>query len=287
MNPLKLIVLLFLIFLFGCSLQFRSPIVIKRTPEQEAKAPRPKKIVPPPPLTAPKTAEKPTETTTIEKEPAPTDEPIIPEEISEETPEVGIESKTVEATAPKNKTAIASAKNVVILAPEYLKNTEYKVLEKITVKDVSRAGFNKQEAREALQFEAFRRFGSQAKGITNITYGEKTGFIPDSERVSEVSGEIITWEGKTPPQKKVIEKEEGAKSEPVKKPEPSSSLPEIKTEPKAPASSSDTRTDPKASAHDSASDIKAKTESPIPNPHGKSEPPPPSLPSISEQQLEQ
>ena len=141
---------------------------------------------------------------------------MIPEEVSGETPEVGIESETVETTAPKDKTAISSAKNIVILASEYLKNTEYKVLEKIIVKDVSQAGFNKQEAREALQFEAFRRFGSQAKGITNITYGEKTGFIPGSKRVSEVSGEVITWEGKTPPQKKVIEKEKETKPEPAK-----------------------------------------------------------------------
>ena len=135
MNQLKLIILLFLIFLLGCSLKFRSPIVIKRTPKEEEKAPRPKKIVPPPPLTAPKAAEKPKETTT--KEPAPTEAPMIPEEVSGETPEVGIESETVETTAPKDKTAISSAKNIVILASEYLKNTEYKVLEKITVKDVS------------------------------------------------------------------------------------------------------------------------------------------------------
>jgi hypothetical protein len=268
MNQLKLIILLFLIFLLGCSLGFRSPIVIKRTPKEEEKAPRPEKIVPPPPLTTPRAAEKPKETT----EPAPTEEPMIPEEVSGETPEVGIESETVETTAPKDKTAISSAKNIVILASEYLKNTEYKVLEKITVKDVSQAGFNKQEAREALQFEAFRRFGSQAKGITNITYGEKTGFIPGSKRVSEVSGEVITWEGKTPPQNKVIEKE--TKPEPAKEPEPS---------PPAP----DTKTEPKVSAHDTAPDLKTKTESPAPNPQAKPEPPPPSAPTINEQQLEQ
>jgi len=267
MNPLKLIVLLFLIFLLGCSVQFRSPIVIKRTPTEEKKVPRPKKIVPPPPLTTPKAAEKPKETTTIKKEPAPTEEPMIPEEVSGETPEVGIESETVEATDSMN--------------------TEYKVLEKITVKDVSQAGFNKQEAREALQFEAFRRFGSQAKGITNITYGEKTGFIPGSKMVSEVSGEVITWEGKTPPQKKVIEKGKETKPEPAKEPEPSPPAPETKTEPKVSAPSPDTKTDIKASAHDTAPDVKTKTESPAPNPQAKPEPPPPSAPTINEQQLEQ
>jgi hypothetical protein len=270
MKSLKLIVLLFLIFLLGCSLQFRSPIVIKRAPKEEEKTPRPKKIVPPPPLTAPKTAEKPKETT--KKEPAPTEEPMIPEEVSGETPEVGVESETVETTAPKDKTAISSAKNIVILASEYLKNTEYKVLEKIIVKDVSQAGFNKQEAREALQFEAFRRFGSQAKGITNITYGEKAGLIPGSKTVSEVSGEVITWEGKTPPQKKVIEKEKETKPEPAKEPSP-------------PAPN--TKPDTKASAHDTAPDVKTKTESPAPNPQAKPEPLPPSAPTISEQQLEQ
>ena len=287
MNQLKLMILLFLIFLLGCSLAFRSPIVIKRTPKEEEKAPRPKKIVPPPPLASPKAAEKSKETTTIKKEPAPTEEPMIPEEVSGETPEVGIESETVETTAPKDKTSISSAKNIVILASEYLKNTEYKVLEKIIVKDVSQAGFNKQEAREALQFETFRRFGSQAKGITNITYGEKTGFIPGSKRVSEVSGEVITWEGKTPPQKKVIEKEKETKPEPAKEPEPSPPAPETKTEPKVSAHSPDTKTDIKASAHDTAPDVKTKTESPAPNPQAKPEPPPPSAPTINEQQLEQ
>jgi hypothetical protein len=273
--------------LLGCSLEFRSPIVIKRTPKEEEKVPRPKKIVPPPPLATPKAAQKPKETTTIKKEPAPTEGPIIPEEAPGETAKVGIESETVEATAPKDKTAISSAKNIVILAPEYLKNTEYKVLEKITVKDVSQAGFNKQEAREALQFEAFRRFGSQAKGITNITYGEKSGFIPGSKSVSEVSGEVITWEGKTPPQKKVIEKGKETKPEPAKKLEPSSPSPETKTEPKGSAPSPDTKTDTKASAHDTAPDVKTKTESPAPNPQAKPEPPPPSAPTINEQPLEQ
>jgi hypothetical protein len=274
MNPLKLVVLLFLIFLLGCSVQFRSPIVIKRTPKEEEKVPRPEKIVPPPPLAASKATEKTKETTTIKKEPTPTEEPKIPEEVPGEMTKVGIESETVEATAPKDKTAISSAKNIVILAPEYLKNTEYKVLEKITVKDVSQAGFNQQEAREALQFEAYRRFGSQAKGITNIIYGEKTGFIPGSKRVSEVSGEVITWEGKTPPQKKVIEKEMETKPEPAKKTE---------TSPPAP----NTKTDTKASAHDSVPGIKTKTESPAANPQAKPEPPSPSAPTIGEQQLEQ
>jgi len=283
MNQLKLIILLFLIFLFGCSLQFRSPIVFKRAPKEEEKVPRPKKIVPPPPLATPKAAEKPKETATIE--PAPTEEPMIHEEVSGEMPDVGIESETVETTAPKDKTAISSAKNIVIIASEYLKNTEYKVLEKIIVKDVSQAGFNKQEAREALQFEAFRRFGSKAKGITNITYGEKTGFIPGSKRVSEVSGEVITWEGKTPPQKKVIEKEKETKPEPAKEPEPSPPAPETKTEPKVSAPSPDTKIDIKASAHDTAPDV--KTKSPAPNPQAKTEPSPPSAPPISEQQLEQ
>ena len=266
MKSLKFFVALFLIFLLGCSAHFRSPIVFKKTPKKEERAPRPEKIVPPPPLATPKAAEKPQETTT---EAFPAEEPTIPEEVSGEMPEVGIESETVETTAPKDKTAISSAKNIVILSSEYLKNTEYKVLEKITVKDVSQAGFKKQEAREALQFEAFRRFGSQAKGITNITYGEKTGFIPDSERVSEVSGEVITWEGKTPPQKKVIEKEKEIKPEPAKEPE---------TSPPAP--------DTKASDHDNAPDVKTKAESPAPNPQAKTELPPSSAPTVSEQQLE-
>ena len=92
MNQLKIMILLFLIFLLGCSLEFRSPIVIKRKPKEEEKAPRPEKIVPPPPLPTPKAAEKPQETTsTIKKEPAPAKEPMAPEEVSGEAPEVGIE----------------------------------------------------------------------------------------------------------------------------------------------------------------------------------------------------
>ena len=261
MNQVKFIILLSLILFFGCSLQFRSPTVFKRTPKEGEKAPRPEKILPPPPLVTPKEADKPREATA----PAPSEEPIISEEISEKMPDAGIASEIVETTAPKDKTALSTAKNIVILAPEYLKNTEYKVLEKIIVKDVSQTGFNKQEAKEALQFQALRLFGSQAKAITNITYEEKTGLIPGTKMVSEVSGEVITWEGETPPQNKVIEKEKETKPEPAKEPEPS---------PPAP----DTKTDTKASAHDTALDVKTKPEP---------EPPPPSAPAINEQQLEQ
>ena len=228
---------------------------------------RPPKITPPPPLSTPKEAKKPQEQPTIQEEPEiQKEEPTF-----EAMPESTIES--VPATRPpKDKQIFSLAKGIVILSSEYLKNTEYKAIEKIILKDVSQTGFNKQEARDALQFEAYRRFGAKAKGIINIQYGEKTGFIPGSARFSEVSGEVITWEGKTPPpkvEKKLIEEEK--KPEPAKEPKPSSPASDIqKTPPPAP----DAKTKPESSAL-----------APVPNP--KAEPAPsPSAPAIAEQPLE-
>jgi hypothetical protein len=318
MKSLKIIIPLLLIFLIGCSVHLRSPIVFKKTPEKEKTAQRPEKILPPPPL---KKTESPDQSSTSKQEPDVTEESVIPEEISEESSLYNIKTETVEATIPKGKIAISTARNIIILAPEYLKDTEYNVLEKIIVKDVSQVGFNRQEAREALQFEAFRRFGTQAKGITNIIYGEKSGFIPDSKGVFEVSGEIITWEGKTPPKKKPIENEKETASEPENQPEPPVSSPETTTEPpisepssdtktnleepaqntvepEQPASSlgteteqtnappSDIKTDTNAAVQGSADEDKPKSEFSVSSAQTKLETPLPSAPGINEQKFE-
>jgi len=192
---MKSIIFLLFILLVGCSVQLRSPIVIKRAPKEE-KVARPDKISPPPHLPPSTESKKPEEsfpeTVAINSEQEPSSIPA-------KTPEGTIITRSMEMG---KEGSVEGAKSILILSAEYLKNTEYKVLDTITIRDVSQTGFNKVEAQEALQFEAYRRFGSQAKAITNIKYGEKSGFIPGTNRFSEVSGEVITWEGETPPPKK-------------------------------------------------------------------------------------
>ena len=192
---MKLIIFLVFILLIGCSVQLRSPIVIKRAPKEE-KVSRPDKISPPPhlpPSTESKKAEELLpEAVAINSEQEPSSIPAKP-------PEGTIVTRSMEMG---KEGSVEGAKSILILSAEYLKNTEYKVLDTIKIRDVSQTGFNKAEAQEALQFEAYRRFGSQAKAITNITYGEKSDFIPGTNRFSAVSGEVITWEGEIPPQKK-------------------------------------------------------------------------------------
>jgi len=87
----------------------------------------------------------------------------------------------------------ASPEQIVILSPEYLANTHYSTLGKVSVKDVSESGFSKEEAKEGLKYEAFRQYGKQAKGITNVTYEGETTFF-GSERYYAASGDVITWE---------------------------------------------------------------------------------------------
>lgn len=201
MKKLKLIIFSLLILSLGCGIKFQSPIVFKRAPQEEEETPPPRRVIIPPPPT-PKKEEKPKKTV-LKKATIPEGK-VIEEEIFEE--EIIVEEDEPEKE-PQEKTAADPAKAIVILSPEYLAGTDYKILERITVKEVSQKGFPKKEAREALQFEAFRRFGSQAKALINIEYQEKSDFIPGTERFLEVSGDVITWEGTALPEKTEIETE--------------------------------------------------------------------------------
>jgi len=67
----------------------------------------------------------------------------------------------------------------------------------VKVKTEATEGFSKKQAAQALQMEAFKRYGTRAKGITNVHYK----IIPDAyhlERCSEASGDVVTWEQATP-----------------------------------------------------------------------------------------
>ena len=100
-------------------------------------------------------------------------------------------------TATTNHAEKVSISDIIILSDKYLANTNYQTLGKIIVKDVSESGFTKQKAKEALKYEAFRKFGVQAKGIINVAYkGEISLF--GAERFQEASGDVITWEDKLP-----------------------------------------------------------------------------------------
>jgi hypothetical protein len=173
-------------FILGCTVELRSPIVFKRKPEEE-KTPPPRVVALPAPSAS--TNAEGAQRETFRKVAIPEQPTVTPE-----IPEVERQIEPEDLSSPQYKTDAFFAKNIVILSNEYLENTNYEILGKITVKDVSQKGFSKKEAKAALQFEAFRQFGLQAKGITNIQYKGKTSFIPGSERFPEVSGDVITWE---------------------------------------------------------------------------------------------
>lgn len=174
-----IMVSLFLL-LCGCTVELRSPIVFKRSKEEEKASPAPKETV--------RTKREYPKAGTPAAEQPPT---IVRREKGEE-PEASKEL----SVAPYQKDTFSPEK-VVILSEEYLANTPYKTLGNITVKDVSQNGFSKEEAKQALKFEAFRQFGSQAKGIMNVQYKGEASFF-GTERFSEASGNVVTWEERVP-----------------------------------------------------------------------------------------
>jgi hypothetical protein len=88
---------------------------------------------------------------------------------------------------------VEAARKILILSKDSVANTAHQLMERVTVRDVSQGGFSEQEARDALQYEASRRFGEKAKGITNIEYRQETNIIPGTTRYLEVSGDVLTW----------------------------------------------------------------------------------------------
>lgn len=174
----------FLLFsLLGCGAQFRSPVVVKRNPEEQSS-----KVLasPPPSLVSGQTQQPTAENASlpprseVQSEPVPIppgDDLLAPGAASASSPTGGVEA----------------ARKILILAKDDVTNTAHQLLERIAVRDVSQGGFSEQEAREALQYEAVRRFGEKAKGITNIEYRQETNLIPGTTRYSEVSGDVITW----------------------------------------------------------------------------------------------
>ena len=175
--------------LLGCTIELRSPIKIGKPKEKEEASPPPRVVyappppaptAPPPPQRAPVTP-YPQQPTIIAQQPV--EQPRMMPVPSGQTPTTGV----------------FSPEQIVILSAEYLANTRYVILGKVFVKDVSENGFSKNDGKEGLKYEAFRQYGGQARGITNVTYEGETSFF-GSERYYEASGDVITWEeGSTAP----------------------------------------------------------------------------------------
>jgi len=72
-------------------------------------------------------------------------------------------------------------------------------LGKISVQAKSKDGFDKDRATRALKAEALRKYGSNARGIINITYEKKRRlFNIMSTKYRGASGNVATWkEAKT------------------------------------------------------------------------------------------
>ena len=182
------LLLLTLPLFFSCTIELRSPIKIKRTKEEKPPSPE-KRVLPPPPAPEESISEK----RESEIQIAPLSEALT---ISGEKRIESVQKKPAISKAPlfsKHQADTFSPQDIVFISSEYLADTYYEILGRITVKDVSQNGFSKDEAKKALKYEAFRKFGPRAKGITNVVYqGEKSFF--GAERYYEASGDVITWE---------------------------------------------------------------------------------------------
>jgi hypothetical protein len=116
--------------------------------------------------------------------------PSTPKEPSVKSRETGVEQKR-ELGQPKKSSPLQSNRDA--FSQESIVMT-YRIIGTVRVKDDSSEGFSREEARRALQAEAFRHFGTKAKGIANIQYKQKTGAPPIPDRLSEASGDVVTWD---------------------------------------------------------------------------------------------
>ncbi len=145
--------------LAGCTIQLRSPIKISR--DKDEKQSPPQEVV---------------------RAPAqqPRAEQIAPRQ-----------DTTAPAISKPSPATRASAADIPIISEYYLSDTPYDVLGNISVRDVSGQGFTKDEARRALQSEAFHRFGSRADAIINVTLVEDKNWL-GADAITEARGDVVS-----------------------------------------------------------------------------------------------
>jgi len=128
-----------------------------------------------------------------------------------------------------------SPASILILSDQDLVGYNFWVLGKAKVR--SKAGFRREQAKQALKVKAFRQYGGQARGIINITYKKKKGLFGllswRGDKYSEASGYVVTWQER----KKTIRKQK-----PVSMPPPAG---EVSEQTKAPETTAGTTSSPK------------------------------------------
>jgi hypothetical protein len=138
-----------ILLLFGCAgKEFRSPIVF-RSP-------------------------------VVEKEPARTLVAAAPAPAREAAP--------AEQAAPASAPMPASPALVPVMSDQELANYRASVLGRVKVSGPGSEGFSEEEALRSLKVEAFKRYGSLAQGITNVTF-EREGLAQG--RCTEAAGDVV------------------------------------------------------------------------------------------------
>jgi len=92
-------------------------------------------------------------------------------------------------------TGVSTPRDILVLAKKDLLQYSVWTLGKVSVSSDEKKGFKKEEALQELKVQAFRQYGSNARGITNVTYEKKRGRLnPLSKKIVGASGEVVTWQ---------------------------------------------------------------------------------------------
>jgi hypothetical protein len=94
----------------------------------------------------------------------------------------------------KATTAYARAPHDIVVVPSRdLYRLNFTVLGSTTVKTASKQGFTEAGAVKALKIDAFKRYGPQTRGITNIEYKRQTTLLLE-KKITEAYADAVTWE---------------------------------------------------------------------------------------------
>lgn len=136
-----------------------------------------------------------------------------------------------EESSSNESLKINSSNHILLLSDKDLVNHKFSILGKVSVHSKAKKGFNQGQADQALKKEAFKKYGSQAHGIFNITYEEKKGILFWRTEITEASADVVTWEDQ-----KKVETPKPIPPEPLPSSEVSEKtpLPELGIKPHAP-----------------------------------------------------
>jgi hypothetical protein len=106
--------------------------------------------------------------------------------------------------AAEARDAIPPLDKIVILTSDELFNRNFRVLGKVTVRDATPNGMNEEQALKSLKIEAYRLFGSRAKGLSTVKlkkedpiyFYKKPQYSPSPkvpDGYNKASAEVLYW----------------------------------------------------------------------------------------------